>query len=687
MSRRLALADTATAAVVFLFAFLYFYLFHRLGWFMEDEGVLYYHYLRVYHGQVPYRDFFTGYGPIGYYVHAWAFDLFGVSINAIRILTAAVNATTAAGLYAVGRRVTTPGFALIPPAFFVAMQPWDIAVMVFQNSPYPSWYALALTVWGTWAMLRFLESPRPTTRRIWLIVAGLFGGAGFFCKQNTGTFFLWGITGFLAAYPGGPVKAGEQERPLQCYARWAYLALIPLGSVLLVRNFLNVATLSAFIVPVSALALAGARRPFERIGWWAAVERLLWVGAGSALAIAPWCVYFSWQMGVGPFFNAILFLGAEVDRNLYVPYPSPTGAVIGGVGFLAASVLILRWKPRSVRMERSGTWRLRPVLLLMSACVVGIGAWQVAVLSRIIHYQYNLWQIYAYVSERLDNSAAYLALAILATGVVLTWPSPTERAACTASARLSGCVLWVATCTFLGYYPRMDYAHLVTALPLVLVAGVGFLPRLRQVAGVDTGAARVCFNVLSVVVVGLVVGLKSAPRLYSRVMVAHTGSGVSLVPTPHETLDLERAHLYFPIYLERQRLHINAFQELIEYVRKTTRKGDAIFAFPALPMVYFLSDRDNPTRHDYFLGDNVSFREQLEVIRTLDADDVSTVVVDNDPTNYFVVKSQEFTRLIWDYLGRRYYLERRIGPYDVLRRYGTDEHPRAEARSASSAAN
>jgi hypothetical protein len=42
----------------------------------------------------------------------------------------------------------------------------------------------------------------------------------------------------------------------------------------------------------------------------------------------------------------------------------------------------------------------------------------------------------------------------------------------------------------------------------------------------------------------------------------------------------------------------------------------------------------------------------------------------NDPTEYFVMKGKDSTRVLWTYLRRRCYLERRFGPYDVMRRYG-----------------
>ncbi|HVO23948.1 MAG TPA: glycosyltransferase family 39 protein [Candidatus Margulisiibacteriota bacterium] len=713
MSRRTTGGDVLVAATVFALAFLYFYLFHQLGWFLEDEGVLYYHYLRVYQGNVPYRDFFTGYGPIGYYLHAWAFALFGISINAIRVLTAVVNAAAAAGLYLVARRVTSRGFALAPPALFAVMQPWDIAVMVFQNSPYPSWWAIAFAVWGTWAMLRSLEASSRGRCLTWLLLAGVFGGWAFFTKQNTGTFYLWAVTGFLASSPQQPA-AGDEPEPWRCRClRVAYLALIPLATLLLVRNFLGGATLLAFVLPVAALAILGMRRSFGRQAW----QNLLWsfasVGAGALFATGPWLFYFGRQMGVGAFLDAILFLGAEVDRNLYVPFPSPTPATLLLMALLFSWMLLAGQRRRAHRRAAAFT-SVHPILFAAAstaACIVVVGVWQAAAIRRVLRFEYNLWQIYAFVSESIDNLTAYLSVLALVGGVAVVWREthtsarrPETRASsfkphASSLAALVG-TLWMAACTFVSYYPRMDYAHLVGAVPLVYVVAAALLPRVRHYVHrafisrtapgamesklpspvplpargrVREGVAHSAFNLLCLVVVGFVVGTKSAPKVYSRVMVTRDAHGLGFTQTPHESLTLARAHLYFPIYLPRQRLHIDAFQTLVEYLQQTTAPHTPIFVFPALPMVYFLAGRDNPTRHDYFLGDNVSYAEQLDVIRTLEDTSVATVVVDNDPTNYFVAKSTDFTQLIWTYLRQNYYLERRFGSYDVLRRYGSHQ--------------
>lgn len=671
--------DVLVPCAVFLAGFAYLYAFLRLGWFMEDEGVLYYQYLRVFHGQVPYRDFFTGYPPLVYYLHAWAFRLCGVSIQVLRVVMAIVNALTAAGLYAVTRRVAGRGAALIPPVLFLTMQPGDIAVMVFHNSPYPSWYAVTFAVLGTWALLRALEARSANAHAAWLVCTGVCGGLTLLSKQTAGIFFLWGATGFLASHPGSEGTSDAAEPLFGRALRIGYLALIPLAMVFLIKNFIVPATLTLFVAPLATLVIIGARRRFDAAACHMLMLRLICVAAGVALAVGPWLIYFAARMGIISFLGAIFFPGVDVDRNLYVPFPSPAPVMLLLLIPLAVwTVLAWDWLG-----HQHATGSTAPAVAMRRRWVVGSAALCIAAalvsqsrgVEHLLHFDYNLWQIYSATSDSIDNLAAYLCLLALAVGLAVAWrhgrgalwdDDPPPEAFL--------CVLWGAECMMLLYYPRMDYAHLFEAVPLLYVVGIGLLGRFRSSvvhAFGNTRTVTVGFNLACVLLIGFIAATKSAPKVYSRVMLARTANGFRLAPTPAEWLRFDRAQLYVPIYLARQRLQVEAFRELITHLQQTTPPGEPVFAFPALPMVYFLSGRDNPTRHDYFLGDNVSFREQMEVVRTLEQQQVPTVILHNDPTNYFVAKDRDFTRLIWDYVARAYYLDRRIGPYDVMRRYAT----------------
>ena len=99
MAERTA-ATAWRAALVLLAALAYFILFHRYGFFVQDEGVLAYQALRVSQGQLPYADFQTAYTPASYYLHALLFDLFGPSLATLRLLGAVARALTAALLFA-----------------------------------------------------------------------------------------------------------------------------------------------------------------------------------------------------------------------------------------------------------------------------------------------------------------------------------------------------------------------------------------------------------------------------------------------------------------------------------------------------------------------------------------------------------------------------------------------------------
>ncbi len=662
--------DAFLPPLVFVVGFGYLYAFWQLGWFPQDEGVLYYQYLRTLEGQIPYRDFYSGYPPLVYYLHAWLFSVFGVSMHPIRAAMAVVNATSAAALCALALRIAPRPLALIPPALFLVMQPGDITDMAFHNSPYPFWYAVTFASLGAWVMMRFLEAADEARARGWLLAAGVLGGLTFLSKQNAGIFFLWGATGFLASRPDPPAAAEEREPWLGRVARAGYLAAIPLASLYLVKNFLSPVTLGAFVAPPAILAVLGARRAFGAAALGRLAARMACLGAGFAIAFGPWLAYFAAKVGADTFLRGLFFVGTDVDRNLYVPFPAPWIATVTILLPLLAWALISRLA--------AARGRRPPVLLLplLGAFVLGAILSQARGIGDALRMQFGLGEICILMSMGIDNLALYVALVVLAAALAVVWrqargvlreEDPPPDAIFLA--------LWLAATSFLLFYPRMDAAHLAGAAPLLYPVGAALLPRVRAaiVSAFSESRRAVAgrvFGAACLVGVLFVVGVKVAPKLYTLRMLKQTDAGPRIVPTPRAWLGLPRADLYFPVYFDGQGKPIESFRDVVRIIRRRTALGEPIFAFPALPMFYFVSERGNPTRQDYFFGTNVSTREQMDVIRALEKARVSTVVIANNPGDYFVRKGQDFTRMIWEYLRREYYLERRIGPYDVLRRYG-----------------
>src|SRR4030095_16223017 len=111
----------------------------RYGLELADEGVLLAQMDRVVHGQVPYRDFHTGYGPGIFWLHAWAFAWFGGSLGTVRAGLTVVHAARAMLLArvagAAGGRAWSGAAALALLAFFLPVAPGLCAP---GNIPYPA---------------------------------------------------------------------------------------------------------------------------------------------------------------------------------------------------------------------------------------------------------------------------------------------------------------------------------------------------------------------------------------------------------------------------------------------------------------------------------------------------------------------------------------------------------------------
>lgn len=68
-----------------------------------DEGLALYGSLRVAHGEVPYRDYWTMYAPASDYLNAFAFHIFGISVGLVRKIWVVLAAIVAVDVFILGR--------------------------------------------------------------------------------------------------------------------------------------------------------------------------------------------------------------------------------------------------------------------------------------------------------------------------------------------------------------------------------------------------------------------------------------------------------------------------------------------------------------------------------------------------------------------------------------------------------
>ncbi|GAB4355612.1 MAG: hypothetical protein Kow0099_39480 [Candidatus Abyssubacteria bacterium] len=72
------------------------------------------------------------------------------------------------------------------------------------------------------------------------------------------------------------------------------------------------------------------------------------------------------------------------------------------------------------------------------------------------------------------------------------------------------------------------------------------------------------------------------------------------------------------------------FQTVYEYLMAETAPGDTVFVVPHNPLIYFFTDRRNPTRYDNLQPDTPGKQAQQEIIGSLERDKTRTVIFDQE---------------------------------------------------------
>jgi len=380
-----------------------------------DEGLLLVQAWRTAHGQVPYVDFHTGYGPLYFRLQAWLLSAGGW--DAIRWALVAVHGAAGALLLVLARRLAGPALAWVAVAlevaFFLPVAPGRGAPF---NVPYPAWYAglagVALAV-----LLGGGSAARPWRAA----AAGAIAGVVAAMKPNSGLILAAG--GGVAVVLAAPREGGG-------WVARAVLGLVALGAAGLVAP--TGFTIAAWVLvpPVVALAALGRRRGVADAD---ALRRLVPLLAGfvavAGSAFAPALA----ALGLGGLTREI---GAGVAALYALPFPWPAGvaAVVGLATFAArgrgARGLGVAALALAVAAGAAGAGAPLPALRLGAEQA----AWALVPLA--------LWS--ALAELRRDGDAVLLAPSVLAVMAALQ------------------------------LYPRPDFVHLlplgVLVLPLALRA-------------------------------------------------------------------------------------------------------------------------------------------------------------------------------------------------------------------------
>jgi hypothetical protein len=155
-----------------------------------DESLLQYGAVRVLHGLMPYRDFWTLYPPGGYYTLAAAFRLFGVTALCVRMIFVVANAISAIAIIYILDRLTERRWLSRMAAAVTLL--WLSAWAAYAFPVYPS---MALILVATACMVHRWESGR--TR--WTLWAGVALGVSALFRHDLAVYALVALGGASAA--------------------------------------------------------------------------------------------------------------------------------------------------------------------------------------------------------------------------------------------------------------------------------------------------------------------------------------------------------------------------------------------------------------------------------------------------------------------------------------------------------
>lgn len=608
-----------------------------------DEGYFVYLGSRVQAGDLPYRDFDTYYTPGIFYLFAWTFQLFGLTVMPIRVLMVGVRILWGLLLYRLTRRVAPWPFAVVP---FLVVAAVD-ALPVFPE-PHPSWPSILAAL----AMTEAVACHMASGNRRWIVLAGVLAGLSFAFKQNIGAFVALALGGYLLLRERR--QAGWLLRAMQMAFA---LGLAGAVTVLLWpgRSPQLAATLCLPVVITLGLLVASAWTRGRVAGWTTGLAPFLLdalaAGLPFLLVTLAWVVPLTLALG----FRGVpwgLFAGQVNQGALILPLDPPSPGT-------RPVLLVGLWLPLVVAVlfgRRGLPWKW----LLGSAVVV-------SVLIALLPVGYM-------VDEGLiEDPGAYPILNFLNAEVgalfiyltaICSWAGLTMLAATVARrAQIQplGWYLLAGTLTALGLYPRVDTIHAMFSGPLLLVVGAwGLAWVYRVLTGPLTG--RAAWVAKSLVYLSLLtIPLASvSPHVYWRYITIGSPDPRSSEPTPYFDLGLQRAQVRVP-----QNIAVNV-RGAVEYVQAGTPPGAPFFAYPVDPLFNFLADRPNPTRFNHFIAGALTPSDLQDVIRDLDRAKPRYVLWDHGGATYF--KSDLTNRDLSDYIWGCYRQVANFTPYLILER-------------------
>jgi len=682
-ARRRALVEASVVVAVAALIAAVYLSFAHYGFDVLEEGYFLHSAQRLLEGELPYRDFNTPYTPGVFYVYAWVIEHFGSNVVLLRSIQVVARFALMLALYVAGRQVTSPFYAALPPALIIGM---DTVPGVW--SLHPGWLTTPCALLAVIAIARYTRGGGVW----WLALTGVAAGVGFAFKQNLAAYGLMAALWLLVVCERRllPLPWGRHVgspalrwgfRTARAGVQAAALVLLPLVPAMIALPYMSGVVIGALIAPLVAVSLLGlwrivrdaGRTPVTYGRELAFYVRPLVVLACFGAVTAAWFLPFYSAIGdradlLGPLFGRI----EQTGYYLGMLPPGLAHLRVVAVALLPAAVL--------PALGLTRLWgRLGVALALAGAAVVvawtAIESWTRGRPWNAFDWLLDLRGLARSAGTipgegpySLGELILYLPSLAFWVGLVVLITSRNRR-----GLKEDLVPLWylaAGAALLFNQYPRMDSIHLLWSGGMLFVVGAAAVERWEGLArrlapALARGSGTVALR-LALVVLPLVAALPTVIVRFE-----YAGQFFRPVAAPEELTRREGPYglLRLNVDADEGRVWLPGkdalmYQEMVSFLHSRTTLGEPIFAYPAIPGIYYLAARWNPTPFDHLFPGIASDADQREIVRQLER--VNYIVWDDAGAHYWVTPGVNAP--VTEYIVNNFRIERFFGQYAVLSR-------------------
>ena len=523
----------------------------KRGWVAYDEGTFGQCAERVLDGQLPHRDFDDPYTGGLSYLNAIAFSALGTNSAKPRIVLFLFFLGFVPAVYAIASRFASPLGAGTATLLAVV---WSVPNY---TAAVPSWYNLFFAVFGTAAVLRFIESGR----RRWLFVAGLCGGVSFLFKIS-GIYFIASVLLLLIfreVCTPHQVPSGKPGSRIYNIFLKALSVVFIVGPFIIIRRNLSAVAMLEFMLPVVALVILCLWRDSRREAgppgqrFVSLFRALLPFAAGVALPVSLFLVPYLRSGSLWAFFNGVFLM--SIRRLDFAARRPAELRLIRVVATLTLAGLLTR----AIAVRAPITWSKRVPLL------VGLGFLFLASARFPLVYQFAWGPL-----------TLLIPLAVLAGSILLAMARVTKGLSVVRQQQIM-LLLSVAALCGLIQVPFSVANYFCYAAPLLVLALLALL-------SIREGASRFVLGALAVFYIAFAV-FRSTPTF-----LAFMGNRYLRDQQIHQLTIVRAGGLrVYPSEGEE-------YDRLIPVVLEHAGSSRFVYCAPDCPEVAFLAGLRNPTR-------------------------------------------------------------------------------------------